>query len=249
LRISGPRPDFDLRVTPSSLSGRAGTAVPLSIIALRRDGFSGGISVALKDAPQGFSLGGAQVPAGRDEVRATLTVPRSASDRPVVLRLEGRATIAGREVRRPAVPADDMLQAFAYHHLVPAQELLVAVLERGGPAAPVRLLERGPARLPAGGTAAVRFAAPNAPFLRQVKLELNEPPEGISIRDVSFSQEGLTVLLAADAKVKPGLKGNLIINAFVERVPPAAKGKPPGQKQRVAVRTLPAVPFEIVGVR
>jgi hypothetical protein len=113
----------------------------------------------------------------------------------------------------------------------------------------LRLLERGPVKLPAGGTASVRFAAPNAPVLRQAKLALSEPPEGISIRDVSFSQEGLTVLLGADAKVTAGLKGNLIINAFVERVPPAAKGKPPNQKQRVLVRTLPAVPFEVVGVR
>jgi hypothetical protein len=249
LRISGPRPDFDLRVVPSGISARAGTSVPLTIIALRRDGFSGEISVALKDAPQGFSLGGAQVPAGRDEVRATLTVPRSPSDRPVVLRLEGRATIEGREVRRPAVPADDMMQAFAYHHLVPAQELMVAIIERGGAAAPLKLLEPGPVKLPAGGTASVRFSAPNAPVLRQAKLELNEPPDGISIRDVSFSQEGLTLLLGADAKVTPGLKGNLIINAFVERVPPAAKGQPPNQKRRVLLRTLPAVPFEIVGVR
>ena len=141
--------------------------------------------------------------------------------------------IEGREVRRPAVPAEDMMQAFAYRHLVPAQELMVAVLQRGGAAAPVRLLERGPVKLSAGGTASVRFAAPNAPFLRQVKLELNEPPEGISIRNVSLSPEGVTVLLAADAaKTKPGLKGNLIINAFTERVPPAAKAKPSGQKQR-----------------
>jgi hypothetical protein len=248
LRLSGPRPDFELRVVPSSLSGRAGAAVPLRVVALRHDGFAGPISVALKDPPPGFSLDGARVPAGGNEVRATLTFPRTPAERPVALRLEGRAVIAGHEIRRPAVPADDMMQAFAYHHLVPAQELLATALPRGAPAAPVKLLERGPVKLPAGGTAPVRFSAPNAPFLRQVKLVLSEPPEGVSIRNVSFSPEGFTVLLGADAaKAKPGLKGNLIVNAFVDRVPPADKGKPAAQKQRVLLRSLPAVPFEIVG--
>ena len=42
----------------------------------------------------------------------------------------------GREVRRPAVPADDMMQAFSYHHFVPAQQWLVAVVERGPAGAP-----------------------------------------------------------------------------------------------------------------
>ena len=45
----------------------------------------------------------------------------------VDLRLEGRATIGGQEVVRPVVPAEDMMQAFAYWHLVPSQELVAAV--------------------------------------------------------------------------------------------------------------------------
>ena len=40
-------------------------------------------------------------------------------------------TLEGREIHRPAVPAEDMMQAFIYHHLVPASELMVA-LQCGG---------------------------------------------------------------------------------------------------------------------
>jgi hypothetical protein len=34
--------------------------------------------------------------------------------------MEGRAKIRGGDIVRPAVPAEDMMQAFAYHHLVAA---------------------------------------------------------------------------------------------------------------------------------
>ncbi len=39
LRISHPRPDFELRVVPSSLNLRAGATVPITVWAIRRDGF------------------------------------------------------------------------------------------------------------------------------------------------------------------------------------------------------------------
>jgi hypothetical protein len=81
--------------------------------------------VVLKEAPEGFILRGGPVPARQDEVRLTLTAPRSSHEEPLVLRLEGRASIQQREVSHPAVPAEDMMQAFAYRHLVPAQELKV----------------------------------------------------------------------------------------------------------------------------
>ena len=75
LRISPPRPDFELRVVPSSISTRAGATVPLTVYALRKDGFADEITLSLKGAPQGFTLGGSQVPAKQDQVRVTLTVP------------------------------------------------------------------------------------------------------------------------------------------------------------------------------
>jgi len=50
LRVSRPQPDFALRVVPSS-----------TVYALRRDGFSGDIVLALKNAPEGFVLSGAKI--------------------------------------------------------------------------------------------------------------------------------------------------------------------------------------------
>ncbi len=257
LRISPPRPDFELRVVPSSVAARAGMNIPLSVYALRKDGFSGDITLALKDPPEGFTLSGGWVPGGQDQVRLTLSVPPLGGEEPFSLALEGRATIQGHELTRPAVPAEDMMQAFAYRHLVPAQELRVAVVGRalrkaalgkaalGRPA--VRIAGSTPVKIPAGGTARVQVGVPAATLAGNLRLELSEPPEGIAIKEVSPAGRGTEIVLQSDAaKVKPGLKGNLIVQAFAARAP-AGKAKVPASRPRVPAATLPAIPFEIVG--
>jgi hypothetical protein len=130
LRISAPQPDFALRVVPSSVSARSGNSVPLTVFALRRDGCTNQIDVTLKDAPEGFKLTGGRLTGTQEQVRVTLKVPAEASPEPVTLFLEGRAEISGQPVVHPVVPADDMMQAFIYRHLVPARELQVAITER-----------------------------------------------------------------------------------------------------------------------
>ena len=133
LRISPPQPDFELRVVPSTINARAGATVPITIYALRKDGFSDDITISLKDAPKGFVLNGGRIPAQKNEAKLTLKVPPIPAKEPFGVQLEGRAVVRGQEVVRLAIPADDMMQAFFYRHLVPAKELKVAVIERGAP--------------------------------------------------------------------------------------------------------------------
>jgi hypothetical protein len=247
LRIGPPQPDFELRVVPSSINVRAGATVPITVFALRRDGFSDDISLDLVDAPPGFTLSGGWVPAGADQVRLTLTAPPFGREEPVTLHLEGRAVIGGREIRRPAVAADDMMQAFIYRHLVPASDLMVAVIGRGRFRTTLKLVEQTPVKLPADGTARVRVSLPSGPLMGQVQLALSDPPEGISIESVSPVREGAAIVFRADpAKVKPGLKGNLIVDAFVERTLGPGNGKPQANRRRFPLGSLPAIPFEIV---
>ena len=75
LRVSARRPDFDVRVVPSSVNARPGSAVPLTLYALRRDGFADDIGVQLVRSPPGFELSSARVPAGQESVELMLTVP------------------------------------------------------------------------------------------------------------------------------------------------------------------------------
>ena len=248
LRLSPPRPDFALRVVPSSLTVRPGMAVPFTVYALRRDGFSNRITLALKDAPAGFTLSGGTVPANQNQVRLTLMAPTFSSKPVFNLALEGRALIQEREVVRPGVPAQDMMQAFAYWHLVPSQELEVSLADRPQLRVALKILGPTPVKIPAGGTAEVRFRTPGPAFTNNFQLELSEPPDGISIESVSAVDGGAEILLRSDAaKIKPGVKGNLIVNIMPAKPRAAsAAGKPRANQTRVALGALPAIPFEIV---
>jgi len=248
LRVSAPQPDFELRVTPSEINASAGTSVPVAVHALRKDGFSGDIALALKDAPEGFTLSGGVVPSGQDQVRLTLNVAPVRLGGPVSLNLEGRATIQGKTVVRRAAAAEDMMQAFAYRHLVPADSLRLTVLARGGARLPPRIVGEQTVKIPAGGTTRVRVAMPAVRAFEKIELELSEPPEGIELRDLVVTPGGAEFTLHADgSKAKAGLRGNLIVTVSGERVPPPGGKQPgPAARRRLPIGTLPAIPFEVI---
>lgn len=131
LRVSAPRPDFALRVVPSSVTLRAGGGAKVTVFALRNDGFTGEIALALQGAPSGFRIGKASIPANADRVEITLNASKEAAGEVVALAMTGSAEIAGATVSRRVVPADDRMQAFFYRHLVPACEWRVAVRAGG----------------------------------------------------------------------------------------------------------------------
>ena len=245
LRIGPPRPDFALLVTPSSLNVVGGRAVAMTVFAVGKDGWDGDIDVTLKDAPGGFVLSGARIPKGRGYVRMTLTAPsRGRLDQPVALRMEGRAEINGNTVVRPVMPADNMMQAFAYTHLVPSEDLMVMVTRRAL-ASPILDMGGGDRlRIPAGGSAQVSFSmrlpTPNAP----IHLELSDPPAGVTLQDVAVTDRGFTLTLKADEE-RSGYADNLIVEAFTETDTKRGVGGS-AQKQKVSIGVLPAIPFEIV---
>ncbi|MBI5864949.1 MAG: PPC domain-containing protein [Planctomycetes bacterium] len=245
LRVSRPRPDFSLRVTPSSVNISAGGVAPIRVFALRKDGFSGEIDLQLKDAPAGFKLSGARIPAGRDQVRLTIAAPRQRADSPLTMHLEGRARIDGRTISREAAPADDMMQAFLYRHLVPAQTFMLAVLRSQSSAADVTISGESPVRIPVGGTQNVRLNVPASVKDSKVELSLSEPPPGVTMEQVERTDGVVTLVLKADAALSQvGFADNLIVEAFMELERPQRGGK--GQKQRSSVGFLPAIPIEIV---
>lgn len=53
----------------------------------------------------------------------------AATEHPVNLVIEGRATVNQQTLVREAVPAEDYMQAFLWRHLVPAEELKVLVYD------------------------------------------------------------------------------------------------------------------------
>jgi hypothetical protein len=248
LRLSPPQPDFALRIVPSSLNVRAGGSVPFTVYALRKDGFTNQIALVLDGVPDGFKLTGGSIPAGQNKVQVTLTAPPTERTEPVSLSLQGSALIQGQMQVRKAVPAEDMMQAFAYRHLVPSQELEVAVLKRPNPRATMTILSGTPVRIPPGATARIEVGLPGPRIAEQAQFELSNPPDGISIQSASPVRDGVEIVLQTDAaKVKPGLKGNLIINGYVPRPAETNAVKPKANSnQRLPLGALPAIPFEII---
>ncbi len=111
----------------------------------------------------------------------------------------------------------------------------------------VRPRDDKPVRLPAGGTARVRLFAPNRNLVDQLQLELSDPPDGIFLQSVEPEPDGVAVVLRADAaRVKPGFKGNLIIDAYRQPRLQFASARPGAGQRRLPLGTLPAIPFEIV---
>lgn len=217
--------------------------MPVAVYALRKDGFNGEIELKLKDAPAGFALSGAWIPASQSSVRLTLTLPPKKMDGPVELHLEGRSKIEGKDAVRVGVPAEDMMQAFAYHHLVNEDSWMVRV----GPPARGRnvwkVMNDKPVQVPLDGQAApVKVFLPLGRFAADVQLVLNDPPEGIVIGKVGVSENGVNIFLRANGKAKAGLAGNLIVDAFMETENPNNAAAP---KRRTALGLLPAISFNV----
>lgn len=255
LRIGPPRPDFELRMMPSSIAMGPGASVPLTARVVRRDGFTGTVALALKNAPSGFTLGEGYVsPKHPDLIRFTLWAPPAPLEKPATLVLEGRAMVEGREIARPAVPAEEMSQTFGEsRHLVSTQEFLAAVrhaeASKDKPSAkpaqtpsPVaaEILGTTPVAIPIEGSAQVRLAmAADAPA--GVEYGLKGPPPGITMKTVAKEGKEVTFEFQSDAAAgsRLGVKGELTVN----RLRPGKAGKSGG---RSITGILPAIPFEVV---
>jgi hypothetical protein len=178
LRISAPRPDFALRVVPSGGGLRSKGSAPVSVYAIRKDGFDGDIKLSLKDAPEGFASAKVTLPRTKEMVRFSVKTTLKDTKEPVCLTLEGRAVIGEQQLIREAVPAEDRMQAFLWRHLVPAEDLRVLVYDPSYQPPPARiakpLSEEEKAKLAPKETAPKFNKRQVAGRLRQLKLLFEE---------------------------------------------------------------------------
>jgi hypothetical protein len=250
LRMGPPRPDFTLLCTPSSLSVVAGGTVPITVHVLRKDGFDGAIELALRGKPSGMVLTGARIPPGCSSITMTLTAPRSAPEKPISLRIIGRARVGDVTVTRRAQPSENVMQAFLWRHLMPSRELVMLVKKAKWLPPPFQRIGETPLRIRSPGKTEVRYNIRQQRKGRKLSFTLLEAPSGVTIHDVRNVTGGVAFTLHADGKkAEPGAAGNLIIEAFVE--PPAKAKKAVDKKKakrptrRFSLGVLPAVPFVV----
>ena len=98
--LARPSPTFELRAVPSSIMARGFSTVPIGrVCPAQRTASRGEITIKpSKDAPPGLSVRGAVIPADQDRAQITFTVPTNIGKGPFNLKLEGQATINGRDV-------------------------------------------------------------------------------------------------------------------------------------------------------
>lgn len=250
LRVSPPQPDFDLRVTPSGIAGGRHANVPVTVHVLRQDGLDAPIDLELLDAPRGARLIGGGISRGATTARLTLVMPDTTTDKPVPIRIRGTARHGNTHIRRVALPADNVMQAFLWRHLVPAEELLLVTTKRWNPVPPLVRSQARPVQLAAGASQPVLLRS-ERPFRINTSdgysLTLDTPPAGVSLVEtatrISPREWHFTLLYTppeSTAKVPP--PQNLIIQIIREYTPPPREGRPTPTRRREPIGYLPAIP-------
>ena len=243
LRFTPKVPDFELRTSPSAVNAIAGREIPVEVYVLRKDGFEGEVNVSLVEPGKGWTLSGGRIPPGRANIRMTLRPPADAPPEPVAIKMIGTARV-GRQVTRAVVPADNMMQAFLWRHLVQAEEMLVSVKAPKGDQPALQISSLGASMaVPEKGTGRVVVQAQGVS--EGMDFLLKDPPEGIAIASVEQSGEGMAVNFKLEGeKLKRGYEDNLIVEAFrINTWTNQETGKT--GTRRVRLGYLPAIPIHV----
>lgn len=221
LRISQPQPDFALRVVPATVSLKLSGMTPVTVYALRKDGFKGKIALSIDNAPKGCTLNPSFIPENADKARLTIVAGKKMEPGIYSPVITGSAQVQGRTVSHTAVPAEDLMQAFAYRHLVPSQELVMNVIKGGSGSLTLDIPEGRPLLIPEGGSVKVTVKINDKkPFNGKIKIALDDPPKGISVDDVTppdGSRETEVTFRADDDEVKAGSTGTIILHGVVNQ--------------------------------
>ena len=158
------------------------------------------------------------------KVRVTFAAPPMLIGEPVTF--ASKATPPLKAPGRPhRLPAEDMMQAFVYLHLVPAESLTVNVYGRSLARNNLHVLGPLPVKIYAGQSASLSVEAGGF-FQGTLQFELNDPPEGLTLQSGQTSGGRTQMVIQSDAaKIRPNMKGNLIIDVFQVRQGQDAAGK------------------------
>jgi hypothetical protein len=143
----------------------------------------------------------------------------------------GTAVVAGKTVSRVALPAEDLMQAFIYQHLVPCKEQVIMVT---APAAPFSITPRLPAtgclELPLGKEVSFPVSITRSKgFDGPVRVLLVDAPKGVTLKKgwIPAGKNNGVVSVAADSTVETKLAENMIFSGTMTLEAPAAPATAP----------------------
>lgn len=254
LMIGEEQSDYQLRVTPSSLRiPREGTAI-VTVHAIRYGDFNGKIELSVLDAPTGITLQRAVIPEGTNLAQVIVTASARAEKQMMELEIEGTANCGARTVCRRAVPAEDMMQAFIYRHLVSAQKLLVQIAEPNPVTVTLALPSSGVVRARPDSEVSLTASINrrSGGDTGSVKLTLAEPPEWLTLATDTIGQKtGSEIILKVSPNAEPGDKATVLLNGTA-RIMKTAKDRDfvpnfkGGQNTKSTEFTIDAISIEII---
>jgi hypothetical protein len=151
-------------------------------------------------------------------------------------------------ITKPAVPAENMMQAFIWYHLVPVERWNVVVSRRRGAKMPFQVVTpQGRLTLSRGGETILPLL-PQAKGMDadQLHVQLNEPPEGIEASIITDDMGSFAIQISTSSEeVEPGLRGNLLISVYREYTPEPTESNPAPRARRTDYGFLPAIPYEV----
>lgn len=107
LNVREPRPDFRISVNPRNPNVPAGGTVPVTVTAMRLEGYEGPIEIAMTGLPKGLRATRNTIAEGLDSATILLTADAAARfEAAVPFEVTGSAAIAGKTVSHRANPED-----------------------------------------------------------------------------------------------------------------------------------------------
>ena len=222
LRLESPRPGFIGYISPSLITVPRYGCKQFTAIVERIDGHDKEIKLELTDS-RGYSLIGAQtIPAGSDRATFTLQSPRKPSNN-----LENIKIFAQNGKEKIFFTAgDELMQAFAYYHLVPSEKLYVApgwewnnhlfkwqnfdrVFIKKGSSATLKIKA---GELPANGNPTIDSVEPI------------DPPRGVTVSDLKHIDNVVSFKLNISADCADFERNQLFLLRVSYDTPPNRKG-------------------------
>ncbi len=237
LAITAAKPDFALRINPDNPRVGQGDTTAITVTAIRKDGLTAEIALAVDGLPAGWTPSAASIPAGQDTGRLTITAPAGAPLDVFVPIIRGTATVGKETITRKAEATDTMQQAFAYMHNITVKQLSLAVVKEDAYTLS--------ADVPRGQSLPIKQ---DADFPIVVKIHRKKgaqgpvsfiaarPAPGITVKPAFAApdKDEATLVVTVTKEAKVGLKQNLIISGVMR-----------AGKENIT-RYVEAVPIEVV---
>jgi hypothetical protein len=167
-----PRPDFRLTINPKNPNVPAGGTIPVTVTAVRMDGFDGPIDVSLADLPSDFHASKGVIAGGQVSTTIALSAEATAKlETSAPLKANGRASIGGATVARLANP-EDHLKLIS---LMPRADILMSA-------------ETREVTLEPGGSAEITVSIQRqGDFRGRVPVEVRNLPPRVRVLDVGLN--------------------------------------------------------------